>query len=58
MKYILILFLLINSSYALDFVVIPVTSNNAFNYFFSFPIYATIIAIPFVMAISILGRIK
>lgn len=58
MRYLAIFLFLINSSYALDFFVIPVTSSPSFNYFFSIPLYATIVAIPLVMAIAILGRIK
>lgn len=58
MKYVTLLLLIVNSSYALEFVVIPVTSNTPFNYFFSFPVYVTLIAIPLFMAISFLGRVK
>jgi|GEM_PF-5798337 len=58
MKFIFFISLIFNFSYALDFVVIPVTDNNAFNYFFSFPIYITLASVPFVMALSILKHIK
>jgi len=58
MKFIFFISLIFNFSYALDFVVIPVTDNNAFNYFFSFPVWMTIISIPFIMALTMLKHIK
>ncbi|AHJ12434.1 putative membrane protein [Sulfurospirillum multivorans DSM 12446] len=58
MKFIILVSLLFNFSYALDFFVIPVTDNIAFNYFFSFPVWITIVSIPVMMSLTILKHIK
>ena len=58
MKAIFLICFLINFAFSMEMIVIPVTDNLAFNYFFSFPVWVTILSIPMVLALSILKLVK
>lgn len=58
MKIFILLLTFFNFSFAFDMVVIPATDNEAFNYFFSFPLWVTIISIPMILAISVFRHLR
>lgn len=57
MKILIILFLVYNSVFAVDFPTIQLTDNEALNYFFSFPIYSMFTALPFVALLTLFKKI-
>ena len=58
MKSLLLICFVINFAFSMEMIVIPATDNLAFNYFFSFPVWVTILSIPMVLALSILKLVK
>lgn len=52
-KIILILFLLISNTYAIDFSILEITSNDAFNYFASLQLWLLIISSPMLLVFSL-----
>lgn len=52
-KITLILLLLSNFAFSMDFTVFKVTSSDAFNYFFSFPVWVAILTIPVLLVFFI-----
>lgn len=57
MKILIILFLVYNSVFAVDFAIIELTDNVALNYFFSFPIWTMIISLPFIAILNLIKKI-
>lgn len=57
MKILIILFLVYNSVFAVDFAIITITDNEALNYFFSFPIWTMIISLPFIAILNLIKKI-
>ncbi|MDY3204477.1 MAG: hypothetical protein RBR70_05340 [Arcobacter sp.] len=57
MKILIILFLVYNSVFAVDFAIITITDNEALNYFFSFPIWTLIISLPFIAILNLIKKI-
>jgi hypothetical protein len=41
----------------MEFVIIEITNNEAFNYFFSFPIYTMFISLPFLAVMQIFKKL-
>lgn len=56
-KILIILFLVYNSVFAVDFAIIELTDNQTLNYFFSFPIWTLIISLPFIAILNLIKKI-
>ncbi|OCL93030.1 hypothetical protein AAX28_00570 [Arcobacter porcinus] len=41
----------------MQFVIIEITNNPAFNYFFTFPIYTMFISLPFIAIMNLFKRL-
>ncbi|WP_417327419.1 hypothetical protein [Halarcobacter sp.] len=41
----------------MDFFVIELTSNQALNYFFSFPIYTMFVSLPFIAILDLIKKV-
>jgi len=42
----------------MDFTIFQVTTNNAFNYFFSIPMWILILSVPMLLAFSVFKHLK
>jgi len=57
-KYFILFYLLVSNSFAMDFTVLNITDDSAFNYFASLQIWLFIISAPAYLLISLIKYVR